>query len=910
MDLIIKEYKLDVICVTEHFLTCEKIKRCHIHGYHIGSAFCREHTRGGGTMIMLKNALHAKERNDIKDMSIENEVEMAAVEIEQLDALVVSIYRPPSGNINLFRETICELLDLFNDSTNMRSIFCVGDFNIDFSTKNSEADAVVDVFGTFNLHRMFHEYSRVTKTSKSCIDNIFSNIAKNDCTTTTIELHIADHMGQMLRFGVANTPKTMTDSVYLRDVSSRSMVVFKQMLTLKLANLPQMGKDAKTLFDFFHGTLVSTFESSFPMKEKRIKLKTGNNHIIKDENLMMMKNRLDALAVIAKTTKEDTCYTAYKAYKKEYYEAITASERKRNTERIRTSENKVQTTWKLINAEISNTEGDLSRHSNLTVHEMNTYFCRIGTDIANGIVGGTDALQAMKSDFRSVGSCFFEPVSKEEIERTIRNLKSKESRDIYGMNAKIMKYICGDISEHLTGIINICLAEGYFPGPLKLARVVPIHKDSDINECKNYRPISVLPVVSKIFEQIISSRLLGYLEKKHYLTKNQHAYRKTRSTTTALVSVLRVINDALDGNRVARMNLLDLSKAFDTVDRDILLGKLEIYGVRGQPLKLIESYLSDRKQMVDWGGRRSHLEYITHGVPQGSILGPLLFIVYMNDLPGAVPGVEICLYADDTSIIMTHENEQGLEAMSHEVLESTKRWFASNKLKLNADKTQQLTVKTKPEEHATVRFLGLTVDDGLKWKSHIDQLAKKLAAGIYAIRRIKLIATHHAAVLTYYAAFHSHLSYGVLFWGMSSAVERIFVLQKRAVRALCGLRCGESCRGYFRQQGVLTMPSLFIYQALKYVHGNRGEYEESGAGHEHNTRGCHNLRVPRHRMAMTQRNPHYWGIKLFNHLSRNIRDLGSPRFAVRIRKALIQGEYYTLKEFLDDGDFGRNVCPP
>lgn len=285
-----------------------------------------------------------------------------------------------------------------------------------------------------------------------------------------------------------------------------------------------------------------------------------------------------------------------------------------------------------------------------------------------------------------------------------------------------------------------------------------------------------------------------------------------------MVEVMNYINRAQDEKKMVKMNLLDLSKAFDTVDHDILLNKLSYYGVRGLPLELISSYLTDRKQVVECNGTRSLIKPVTCGVPQGSILGPLLFIVYVNDIFGYMscntPQVEMCLYADDTTIMVKGRCESELAVQSERALEKANCWFAANKLKLNKDKTNHIILRTNPEEGKVLKYLGMHVDEGLKWNTHVDQLAKKITSGIYCIKRIGSIATHQAALLTYHSFIHCHLSYGILFWGTSTAAERIFILQKRAIRVLCALKYRESCRGHFKNQKILTLTSLYIYTML------------------------------------------------------------------------------------------------
>lgn len=346
--------------------------------------------------------------------------------------------------------------------------------------------------------------------------------------------------------------------------------------------------------------------------------------------------------------------------------------------------------------------------------------------------------------------------------------------------------------------------------------------------------------------------------------------------------------------------MLDLTKAFDSVSHDILLRKLNYYGVRGEPFKLLQSYLSGRMQVTQWQNTISDPRSIKYGVPQGSILGPLLFVVYINDLPSNVEGAEVCMYADDTSLLVRARNYVELQQKSENAISTASNWFAANKLKVNLDKSQKITFSTTnkriPDE---ANFLGMVIDANLKWHGHIDGLANRLAGALYAIRRIKHTATHEAAKTTYFSCFHSLLSYGVLFWGTATEAHRIFILQKRAVRILCNLKYNESCRNYFKAEGILTLPAVYILAVVLYVHKNKYMFPLNGQHHQYHTRRRDDIRVPYHRLTATQKSLDFWGTKLYNSIPTEMKELQHQRFKIEVKKMLILKECYSLEEFLE-----------
>lgn len=246
------------------------------------------------------------------------------------------------------------------------------------------------------------------------------------------------------------------------------------------------------------------------------------------------------------------------------------------------------------------------------------------------------------------------------------------------------------------------------------------------------------------------------------------------------MDVLETVIGAYDERSLVELTCCDLTKAFDTVDHHILLNKLNYYGVRGTPLGLLASYLEGRQQRVYINNSLSATKTIDQGVPQGSILGPLLFIIYINDLLPNIVAQKSCLYADDVSFINTAKTEIEVEASKMRALEDTKVWCDANRLKVNEEKTQSLKFSSKNHQSTSViKYLGMYVDNKLTWSKHISELSKKLPRDIYCIRRLKIIATHETAKATYYSNFYSKINYGILFWGMSSEAHRIFIMQKK-----------------------------------------------------------------------------------------------------------------------------------
>ena len=429
--------------------------------------------------------------------------------------------------------------------------------------------------------------------------------------------------------------------------------------------------------------------------------------------------------------------------------------------------------------------------------------------------------------------------------------------------------------------------------------MTPLHKKGSINDCSKYRPISILPTLSKILEIFVKDKLVDYFTENKLLTEYQQGYVKNKSTTTALLSLLQQIIIGFDERKLTQIAFCDLSKAFDSVDHNILIRKMEKYGIRNGALTLLISYLENRKQQVHFNEMISECKELTKGVPQGSILGPLLFIIYINDLPINIPAEAMCLYADDTSFVSRSSDLEDLKHKTNIILEAAEKWFTSNKLQLNVDKTKILTFHTKNLVNIcdNVKFLGVTFSETLNWNEHISILKKRLSGALYCLRTLKRTVPAADVKNVYYAYFHSIATYGIMAWGASGGCLSVFRMQKTAVRILSGLQQKESCRGWFRKQGILTLPCCFMRACLEYIHAERGVVRTNATSHSYDTRHGQNLLIPFHRIEKSQHTYHYIAVKLYNALPATIKSFTKSKFKSSIKTMLTRGEFYSMDEY-------------
>ncbi|XP_047994447.1 uncharacterized protein LOC125232732 [Leguminivora glycinivorella] len=354
------------------------------------------------------------------------------------------------------------------------------------------------------------------------------------------------------------------------------------------------------------------------------------------------------------------------------------------------------------------------------------------------------------------------------------------------------------------------------PSILKFVKIAPLYKGKGQKSAgKSYRPISLVPALSKVMEVGLNQRLLSFWLSQNVISDRQYAYQRGCNSTDLVREVIWAVMRAREAGRLAAVLCCDLLRAFDTADHNLVEAKLDHYGFRGPALKVLVSFMRNRTQTVvgDRGRVRSAEQRSIMGVPQGSCLSNTLFTVLLNDLPGALEGTEVFMYADDVTVVTTAPNEQLLEEALNDTVHKLYIWFAQNGLSLNTEKTCFLRVSlnghpssdlkihegnTNIQQVMTTKLLGFVLDSSLCWRDHIDALCARLGQACYALRRLASTASRYVVRSCYFATVHSILSYGTELWGRAADFDRAFRMQKRAVRGIVGIRSDESARDHFK----------------------------------------------------------------------------------------------------------------
>ena len=780
--------------------------------------------KGTGVALYIHKSFNATKNSKASQTTPNLEAITVTIEIANKSITIVCMYRPPNGSINEFLEEF----QLLIKQLPAKNTYIMGDFNLDLlNNVDKNTPKFEQIFLSQGLSPLIsiatHEKPGCRKT---CIDNIFTTDIENISISGTLTDRLSHHalIFSLSKLNFITTKKSPTAPItQYYDYCNDNIKNFTSKLTNATSCLGKSSPDFDGFLVIFNKALDETCKLKKPKTSKRNPV---NNPWITEGIVEAInnKNQLYSKWNQTKSKKnpggDKAAYDQYSNYRKCLKGIIKKAKSKFYCSKIESCSGDMKKTWKIINeirgkCKTSTKPQFLINNKRIVerrviADEFNKYFVTLASNM-NKSLEDNDGVPILSTqsftDFmpnRHMNSMFTSDCSADEISTIIKELQNGKASDI---PINIIKKVSHIICPILELNFNHLMKEGIFPDKLKIGKISPIYKKENRELLENYRPISTLPIFGKIFEKIIYARLYNYFTSQGIIHDKQFGFRKGHSTSHALNFSVNHIQNAVHQKKHVLGIFIDLSKAFDTIDHQILLNKLESYGVRGNTLKLIKSYLTNRLQYVNIFGEDSKHELIQYGVPQGSCLGPLLFLIYINDICNANTNGEFVLFADDTNIFVSAKDKATVYAMANNILSSIHNYMIANKLHINMTKCcyMYFCPKTtiKPEDNTLhtlhlngsnilkvnqTKFLGVIIDDKLTWQPHIDHLHKKLACCTGTLNRIKENIPSHLHKDLYHTLFESHLSYGITVWGdlSESKITPLFTSQKRCLRILFG----------------------------------------------------------------------------------------------------------------------------
>lgn len=907
----------DILCLSETWLKPDSAPLHDIPGFNSYHTF--RHDGYGGVAVYVKDSIPS---TPITEYCISDEnIELCTIKVTvgSITYIISSLYRPHSKHhqIKEFSDLMDDLLsrDIF---TNNKSIIA-GDFNINLLEHNDHLPTN-NFLSMMQSCNYFPCISRPTRfpddnstAAPSLLDHIWTNFTAPSSPGILFS-PLSDHLPVFLNLPTVEKLNE-THKISFRLMNNVNCAKFKAKLSEVHWNSLLSHHDTNTNCNLFLDTIYNIYYSSFPKITKQISTKRLHKPWITQGILKSIQHKFKLykyykLGIIG--------FDAYKQYRNYLTNLIKISKQNYYLQKFSNFRLSTKKIWETLN-ELSNSKTKTSSTTKSIVYKnrildskqeiceaFNDHFTSIAPTLAHKLPHtDTSPNSFLRGNYPQ--SMVVPLITTNDTEKVINALKTKKGH-IDEIPVHIIKLNNKLFSIPLTILFNQSISTGTFPEKFKLAKIIPIHKTGSKTDLSNYRPISILSNFSKVFEHLMKNQLMLYLKKNDILNSRQFGFRPKLNTFDAINTFTSDLYTELNLNKSILSVFIDFSKAFDTVQPNILLNKMHHYGIRGCVHDWFSSYLKNRQQYTLWNSTLSTTKSVEIGVPQGSILGPILFLIYINDISNISDKLQTVLFADDSMFYMIGDNPAELINKTNIELKKFSSWCLANKLTVNTTKTHyMLFTKTitihQPLPNLTIlnenilqvdkiKFLGIIFDKNLTFKPHISNLCLRLSRIIPLLVKAKHIAPIKILQCLYYAHIYPHLTYCNPIWSQTYPchLSQLNVLHKKIIRIITNSDFIEHSQPLFKRLNILNFADLsqYIIASFMYNKINSNNYNTQPI-HTYQTRNQHSLYIPRPNLTLFKHSFMYSGPKFWNSIPKEIKESKSlSSFKIKLKSHMLR----------------------
>ena len=773
--------------------------------------------RGGGLLIYIcdKLASYCTILDDITSCTNNLEQMWVRVEHPTMRQQIIGVcYRPLNGSTTLCTQESSVSMDMLSEHFNAETTI-LGDFNMDYRRRSTASyRQLKDFEKTYGLRQLITDCTRITKKSNSLIDLIFTNI-EHVSESGTMSYAISDHQPVYM---IKKKPREKSETLLTRGRSyvNYNKVQYQQIIKddVRWQEFWDPEKSVSDLWHIMHSCILSAADIHCP--EKNIILKNIRPNWITADTVEALNDKYK-LYRVAKSTRLDQDWINYKHARNHAARLMKNTREQFVIQEIENCGDDSRKLWRELHKNLGSTKVNTKSFETIkdpdgnilsgkaAYDNLNTYFTTVPNELSMNF--GTDPWTPLNSAINNSGMVFdFKYVPKDKIIKLVKDINIHKSSATPRLSARILKDAFEILCNELCYMLNMSLNTGEFPGEWCVGLITPLPKTGNLLDANNWRPITQIPLIGKLLERIVNSQLQSHLQNINVLNKNQFGFTQNKSTSHAVFKLITDLYENVDSKNISQLLYIDYRKAFDTIDHGILIKKLQTYyNISNASVRWFENYLSNRKQKIVKPQQCSILNPVTVGVPQGSILGPTLFIMFVNDLFNVINGDEckMIMYADDTVVYTASKTlDEGYTHLERN-LGLIIDWCNNNKLTLNVGKTKHMVIGPTLNENLVVgknliyknkqieivseyTYLGIELDNKLTMEKHINKSVCKANKKLFMIYKIRKCLSKKTTALLYKQLVRPHLEYCdfLIDSSLKKHIDKFDNVQKRAVRTI------------------------------------------------------------------------------------------------------------------------------